>query len=266
MEGDLSQDLACAFPDRPNVERTIDVATGESVAFAYELAGLGSRFLAVTVDFIIQVAVLIAAVLAFSLLAESGLARTPPLLHKLGDAILAAVFYFGLFMLFFGYFILFEWRWAGRTPGKRLLGIRVVRDGGFAVDFVSSVIRNTIRMIEFFVGFYALSAVCALLSPQNRRLGDMAAGTLVVRDARYERALPLPSRGSRLEDPVVRDLDARERDLIRRYAERRDGLRADARADLAAKIARAIRPKLSASYDHLDDDSLLTFLAENALG
>ncbi len=251
------------------MERTVDVATGESVAFSYELAGLGSRFLAVFVDLVIQIAVLIAVLLGFSFLAAvfpagAKLANSPRVSKFIAASVVGA-FLFGLFMLFDGYFILFEWLWQGRTPGKRLLGIRVVRDGGYPVDFVSSVIRNVIRILEAALGFYAISAICALLSPQNRRLGDLAAGTIVVRDQRYERMHTLPGRDRGLEDPAIRELSPRERDLVRRYAERRASLTPQARSEVAATIAKTVRPKFGASYEHLDDETLLVFLAENAL-
>jgi len=250
------------------VERTIDVATGESVAFSYELAGLGSRFLAVFIDLTIQVTVLIGTLLIFAWIGSafpSG--KTPaasPQIQKIANAVVIGVFIFALFMLFFGYFILFEWLWQGRTPGKRLLGIRVVRDGGFPVDLISSIIRNVVRILEAALGFYAVSAISALLSPQNRRLGDLAAGTIVVRDQRYERSRALPFTDLR-DDPVVRDVGPRQRELIRQYVERRTALNTESRLRLARTIAGAVRPKLAASYDHLDDDSLLVFLAENAL-
>ena len=251
-----------------SVERSIDVATGESVAFSYELAGLGSRFLAVFIDLTIQIFVLIAAVLLLAWVV-SAFPNKPhvssPQLQKIASAIVEGVFIFALFMLFFGYFILFEWLWQGRTPGKRLLGIRVVRDGGFPVDLISSVIRNVVRILEAALGFYAISAVSALLSPLNRRLGDLAAGTIVVRDQRYERDRALPLINRSYEDPVVREVGARERELVRRYAERRTSLSPESRLRLAATIAASVRPKLTASFDHLDDDALLVFLAENAL-
>ena len=250
------------------MERTIDVATGESVAFTYELAGLGSRFLAVFVDLTIQIAVALAAIFGLAWLGRggSGAARGSPEIERIGYAIALGLIYFGLFMLFDGYFILFEWLWGGRTPGKRLVGIRVVRDGGFPVDFVSSVIRNVVRILEFALGFYAISAFSALLSPRNRRLGDLAAGTIVVRDERYAGTL-VPPEGDRTEyDPVVRDLSTEQCDLIRRYDARRAALSRKARAEIASAIASGIRPKLGASYAHLDDDALLSYLAQHALG
>ena len=243
------------------MERSVDVATGESVAFSYELAGLGSRFFAVFIDLVIQIGVALAVIL---LIAWAASAFPPPAkepaVSKLGEAILDALLVVASFMLFVGYFIVFEWRWAGRTPGKRLLGIRVVRDGGFPVDFTASVIRNVVRILEAGLGFYAISAVATLLSPQNRRLGDMAAGTIVVRDSRFERA----DRDG--DDPLVGELTPAERDLVRRYAARRKTLNLEARTAVAAQIAATIRPKLGVSFDHIDDDHLLVHLATTALG
>jgi uncharacterized RDD family membrane protein YckC len=247
------------------MERSVEVATGESVAFSYELAGLGSRFLAVFVDTAIQVAVLFAVlgllVLAGVSLPSGPAAKLSPSLAKLADAVFLAMLVLGAFLLFFGYFIAFETLWNGRTPGKRMIGIRVVRDGGFPVDFTSALVRNVVRIVEAGLGFYAISAVSALLSPHNRRLGDFAAGTLVVRD-RFEPSLraALPDlRDS--TDPLVRDLGLRERDLVRRYVARRASLAGASRNDLAARIASVIRPQLPARFDHLDDDELLQHVA-----
>jgi uncharacterized RDD family membrane protein YckC len=251
------------------MERSVEVATGESVAFSYELAGLGSRFFAVFIDLVIQVSI---AVIGALLIVWAVSAFPPPASgpkeSKIADAILTAVFIFAGFMLFVGYFIIFEWRWSGRTPGKRLLGIRVVRDGGFPVDFTAAVIRNVVRIFEATFGFYAISAVATLLSPQNRRLGDMAAGTIVVRDSRFERttAASLRGDGREREDGVVRALTPAERELIRRYVERRKTLSLDARTAVAGQIAATIRPKLEVSFDHIDDDHLLVHLATTALG
>ena len=250
------------------MERTVEVRTGESVAFSYELAGLGSRFLAVFIDLLIQIGVLVGALLLLAWAGQAlpgGAARGIGIgtSDKVTGAIAVALLIFGFFMLFFGYFIVFETLWNGRTPGKRLLGIRVVRDGGFPVDFSSAVIRNVVRILEAGLGFYAISAICALASPQNRRLGDMAAGTIVVRDERLEPEVPKAV--ARTDDPLVRDLGPAERDLILRYVERRESLADGPRRTLAQRIAEVVRPRLAASFDHLDDDALLVHIAQTAL-
>ncbi len=249
------------------MERSIDIATGESVAFNYELAGLGSRFFAVFIDMSIQLSIALAVVFGLAYLgSKAGDAKAAAPLTKIESAVFEAIVIIAIFLLFFGYFIIFEWRWEGRTPGKRLMGLRVIREGGVALDFTSSVIRNCVRIVEVALGFYAISAVSTLLSPRNQRLGDYAAGTLVVRDQRYERRrIRAPLDAAQREDPLIRDLSPEERDLVRRFAERRAALTSEARSALAARIAAAIRPKLAASYAHFDDDALLVHLAETSL-
>ncbi len=250
------------------MERTARIATGESVAFTYELAGLGSRFFAVFVDVALQLAFLTLIVVAYLVVANAFASHArPTALAKAGSAVLTALGVVAGFVLFFGYFIVLEWRWQGRTPGKRLVGIRVVRDGGFPLDFTSSVIRNVVRLLEVGLGLYAVSALVVLLSPANRRLGDMAAGTLVVRDNRFERPA-VPPQADDLQpgdDPLVRDLTPAQRALVRRYAERRASLAPEYRLAVAAEIAAGIRPRLSTSFAHLDDEDLLVHLATTAL-
>ncbi len=251
------------------MERTVEVATGESVTFSYELAGLGSRFFAVFIDFAIQIAVALAAALLFLWIGTANV-RSDIKFHdvsKVGQAIVVAIASLLAFLLFFGYFIFFEWRFEGRTPGKRLLGIRVVRDGGFPIDFTSAVVRNVIRILEFGLGFYAISAISTLVSIRNRRIGDFAAGTIVVRDHAYERTRAfLPGQRGDAHDVLVRDLGEAERDLVRRYVARRSSLGREARATVAARIAAVVRPKLRATFEHLGDDDLLVHVAETALG
>ncbi len=254
------------------MERELDVATGESVAFSYELAGLGSRFLAVFVDLAVQVGVAIVVVLLLAVWAHgrppAHLSAKDPL-ERSARSILTAVAAVASFLLFFGYFIVFEWRWHGTTPGKRALAIRVVRDGGFPIDFTSAVVRNVVRILEVALGFYAVSAVATLLSPANRRLGDMAAGTVVVRDGRFERALSVPSYDEpaveRRDDAVTAALTPAQRDLVRRFVARRDALEPGIRDAIAADVAGVVRPRLSVPFDHLTDDDLLVHLASTAL-
>ncbi len=244
------------------MDRTLEVRTPESIAFNYELAGLGSRFLALTVDLAIQILTLV--VLGLGLLLV--VSRLPRVAHAVGAAVapgklaesvgLAAVIAV-LFMLLFGYFIVFEALWNGQTPGKKLLGLRVVRDGGYPIDFGASLIRNLIRVGEQLIGFYALAAISALISPENKRLGDHAAGTIVVRDARLAspRSLTEP-RAEPVYAPTAY-LSGEERALIKRFLDRRDALSADRRKELAAQLALRIRERIPPELSRLDDESLL---------
>jgi uncharacterized RDD family membrane protein YckC len=239
------------------MDRNVDVRTPESVELTYHLAGLGSRFLAVVVDQTLQIAILVAIVAGLAL---AGAHAAPQRHEAVGDktiqAIAIAIVVFTIFAIFFGYFIAFEAFWNGQTPGKKLLGIRVVRDGGFPVDLGASVVRNLVRVGELIFGYYALAAASSLLSKENKRLGDYAAGTLVVRDA----SIQLPEERVPPSEPVygaTRYLSGEERGLIARFLERRHELSEDRRRTLAAQIAARLRDRLPPEMQSYDDEGLL---------
>jgi len=240
------------------VDRTLEVRTPESIAFHYELAGLGSRFLAVAVDQAIQFVVLLA-ILGGILLALFRMAPhgPPPVAGKVAASLAAAVLVLIIFSVFFIYFILFEALWNGQTPGKKLVGIRVVRDGGYPIDFGASLIRNLIRVGEELIGYYLLSAISALISPENKRLGDLAAGTIVVRDSRLAAPSPFVRRTDEPVSAAAVHLDGEERALIKRFLERREALSEDRRRELAARLSTRVRNRLPLDLSRLDDESLL---------
>ncbi|MEO6913318.1 MAG: RDD family protein [Candidatus Baltobacteraceae bacterium] len=232
--------------------------------FSYELAGLGSRFLAVLVDLLIQTAVLLAIFFGILALAAHGVAiKHSQAVETLAQSLAVAIVVIVVFLLFFGYFIAFEALWNGQTPGKRLLGIRVVRDGGYPVDTMSSLIRNLIRVIELALGFYALSVVSTLISHENKRLGDFAAGTIVVRETRapldfvqFLTSAETPAFGA-----ASATLPQHERALVMRFIDRRDDLVNGARVRLAHDIAQQLRPKLPPELAGLSDEALLERLS-----
>jgi uncharacterized RDD family membrane protein YckC len=251
------------------VERDLDVRTAEAVAVRFELAGLGSRFLALAADLALQLLVVLAVFIVLMLYAtisvnHSPFGVIPGGVQKLGSALAIALLTIASFVLFFGYFIVFELAWNGQSPGKRLLGLRVIRDGGFPVDAGASVIRNLVRILETSLGFYVISAVVTLLSPENKRLGDFAAGTIVVRD----NAAEIPTLATLTLDEDEADVSgdglAREdRALIEQYLARRASLDGTAAQAIATAIAARIRPKLRASFHYLDDVSLIEHIARS---
>jgi uncharacterized RDD family membrane protein YckC len=237
------------------MDRTISVRTPESIAFSYELAGLGSRFLALALDMAIQLTLLIG---IFWGLAYAG-SRLPDTHHasnRLADAIAYAVIVAIVFLIFFGYFILFEGLWGGQTPGKKALGVRVVRDGGYPIDLGASFIRNLIRVGEFSLGFYALSALVTLISAENKRLGDIAAGTIVVRDSRAH-SLRAIREGARNAAPHTAAISGEEYALIGRFLARRATMDANYRRSMAFQIADRLRKRLPPELRSLDDEQLL---------
>jgi uncharacterized RDD family membrane protein YckC len=240
------------------VDRTVEVRTPESIAFNYELAGLGSRFLALAVDQAIQIATLAAIFFGIALAASRLKIRAAPLgSDKLAESLAIALVIAIAFAVLFGYFILSEALWNGQTPGKKLLGLRVVRDGGYPIDFGASLIRNLIRVGEMLVGYYILAAISALISRENKRLGDLAAGTIVVRDARLAAPRSFAQREAEPAYAPTAYLDGEERALIKRFLERRDSLAAARREELAAQLASRVRGRVPADLARLDDESLL---------
>lgn len=242
------------------MDRNVDVRTPESIAFNYELAGLGSRFLALAIDQIIQILVLLAifyAVVSASLHLPSAHGAVGTQAEKIGEAIVIAAIVVVIFTIFFGYFIIFETLWNGKTPGKWALSIRVVRDGGFPVDFGAAVIRNLIRVGELVFGYYALSALSMVVSPENKRLGDYAAGTIVVRESAISLGLPAePPKAEPVYAPTLY-LSGEERALVKRFIERRDALTPEKRGALAGKLAARVRDRVPPELRGLDDEALL---------
>jgi uncharacterized RDD family membrane protein YckC len=247
------------------MERSVTVRTPESIAFHYELAGLGSRFLAVAIDWVIQVFVAFGLFIGFGF-AAAGINRALSSLHlkpSQTDSVITAGEIFLVFLIFFGYFIAFEAWWNGQTPGKRAIGIRVVRDGGYPIGFTESVIRNLIRIIEVALFAYGVSAISAIMSASNKRLGDLAAGTIVVRDSSFEvsnparwlqgDADPAPSMGVSGAAALTKD----EVSVVHRYLERRSQLEPAVAEQLAHRVAASLRPKLGPDAAELDDQELL---------
>lgn len=249
------------------MERNVTVRTPESIAFYYELAGLGSRFLAVAVDGFIQGLIAVSVLLIAIWGAPGGavFARMLGLRDTTVEAIQLAVAVVLLFLIYFGYFVAFETLWNGQTPGKRIIGIRVVRDGGYPLRFMDSVIRNLIRVVESaFV--YVPSIISALVSSQNKRLGDLAAGTIVVRDRPYEvtdasRWLDDATSGARQSLPGMHAITDDEFTLAERYVARSHMLDPRSAQETAYRIAAAIRPKLGSEAAALSDHDLLVRIA-----
>ena len=160
-------------------EETLDIQTPENVAFGYQVAGIGSRFLATLLDTIIvvllQVAVLIVLALIINIFDGSAFA------DQLSAWIIAI---FGLIasLFYWGYYVFFEMLWNGQSPGKRWVGLRVIRIDGTPITLSESLIRNLARLVDFLPAAYGIGVITMFIDKQSRRLGDLAAGTLVVQD------------------------------------------------------------------------------------
>jgi uncharacterized RDD family membrane protein YckC len=243
------------------------VRTPEAIAFYYELAGLGSRFLALLIDSIIQAVAMIVVVLVVGSVVTR--TRSTAIAMHLGgksyESLVLAILITLLFVIFYGYFVVFERVWNGQTVGKRLLGIRVVRDGGYPVELMDSIIRNLIRILEFSLGFYFMSVISMLLSSENKRLGDYAAGTIVVRDRSMEiadtKAWLRSESDARRPASAAAKLDPKELAVVDLYVSRKTSLDPQAARATAAKIAAMLRTKVGPDLARLPDDELITRLS-----
>jgi uncharacterized RDD family membrane protein YckC len=161
------------------------IDTPENVAFGYPVAGIGSRFIAALVDSTLIVLLQAAVFLLTFLIAQQffDLSTDSASLSRISGWVIAGL---GLvsFLFLWGYYIFFEMLWNGQSPGKRWAGLRVIRLDGRPITLTESVIRNMIRLVDFLPSLYAVGVVVMFVDGRSRRLGDLAAGTLVVREGR----------------------------------------------------------------------------------
>jgi len=163
---------------------TID--TPEQVSLRFPVAGIGSRFLAVLADTLLQLVVYVAIVLVFVLLVSSAPKTTAGALSRSGEKWLVALLILIHFVMYWGYFTLFETLKNGQTPGKMFFKLRVIQDSGRQITFFEAMTRNLIRVVDLLPGFYLTGVITMLCNRQHKRLGDLAAGTLVVHERKTE--------------------------------------------------------------------------------
>jgi uncharacterized RDD family membrane protein YckC len=164
-------------------DEQLNIGTPENVTFGYEVAGIGSRFLAALVDSLIIVAlqVVVYTILIYVLFQLAPEAAGGAAGEMVAGWLVALLLLLS-FVLLWGYYIFFEVYWNGQSPGKRWIALRVICSDGSPITLAEAIIRNLIRPIDFLPFAYALGVVVMFVNAQSRRLGDLAAGTLVVRD------------------------------------------------------------------------------------
>lgn len=209
---------------RTGLHRRIALETPEHVRLEYQLADLGSRAAALAVDLAIIVAALLLVALVFRYTAGFG----------------QAVLYIVGFFAVWGYFLFFEAVWDGRTPGKRALGLRVLHDGGEPLSFQGSVLRNLIRIVDLQPGVTGMAGAASILfNRRAQRLGDLVAGTIVVRDAGGGEMFGGEARtDGRAGRPR---LSVEQFALVAGYVARRAGLEPAVRRRVAASVWDAVR-------------------------
>lgn len=240
-----------------DLDDRITIQTPEGVELELTLAGLGSRASASIIDSIIKGAVLVAVLLFGWFLGRAG---------ENNAALAAGFISIVILTLFIGYDIAFEVLNNGRTPGKRVTGIRVVTSGGGPVRFAASTIRNVLRVVDFLPGLYFVGIMTIFLSVRHQRVGDLAASTLVIRDRLPAYGTPpIESPGGAAVDVGAWDVSgigSRELAVIRQFLERRLDLDWDTRNRIADRIAAPLRERVVGPHQSLDSEQFLERVAE----
>src|SRR5262249_15742038 len=170
-------------------EDQIRIDTPEQIQLEFPLAGIGSRFLALALDTLIQTLLYVAGTFAL-IAASSYVDKALKYFSWISENWAAALLILFLFSVYWGYFALFEIIWKGQTPGKRIIGIRVIKDSGRPINAYEAIGRNLLRAVDVLPGMYIVGIVTMMISRENRRVGDYVVGSVVVHDKKPEQIRP----------------------------------------------------------------------------
>jgi uncharacterized RDD family membrane protein YckC len=216
----------------------LSIDTPEQISLEFPLAGVGSRFLALAFDTLLQaligLVIVFAAGIAGGVLAAAGASKTWIL----------AVVVLAVFVVYSGYFALFEAVWRGQTPGKRMVGLRVIDVSGSPVSVTAAILRNLIRIVDQLPGIYGVGIVSVLVTSRQQRLGDLAAGTVVVHERTEALALPKPEAPPTVAKAGAHQLTTEDLMVMEGFLRRRADLDPMLRLDTARRIAKRMAGKL----------------------
>ena len=232
----------------------LSIDTPEQIALELPLAGIGSRFLAVAIDTLIQTVIYLIVGFIFLSTLPAGSSVFTFVPRLLGPAL--AVFV--LFAIYWGYFAFFETIWQGQTPGKRYAGVRVIKESGRPINAFEAIGRNLMRAVDGLPGIYGVGLVCMMCNQQSRRLGDFVAGTVVVHEKPTEDVRPSWNTSDQgvAAAPGLVQVTAEELVLIETYLHRRWDLDKYVRLNTAIQIADRIKAKTGLQplpHQHVDD-------------
>ncbi len=250
-------------------EEKLIIETPERVQLEFALASIGNRFLAVSIDHFIQYVSIF--LIAWFVLSISGYSTS--VIPDTADKLLAempkwtiAILIIVLFLIFTGYFIIFEWLWNGQTPGKRWLKLRVIREDGRPLTLWEAIARNLLRICDAVPGFilpvYSVGLIVIFLSGRDQRVGDIFAGTVVVRERTGEAPTFAETFSNRITDVAftrvqktsgveanIGLLTEREVEVVEGFLRRRWDLTERQRLWMAWRIALPIMYRLKPSYN-----------------
>ena len=242
-------------------EEKLIIETPEQTVLEFPLAGVGSRSLALAIDTLLQGGAAILLGIAGVMISFAGF------LPQMGKQWGYALLIFVLFLVEFAYFAFFEAVWNGQTPGKRWTHLRVIADSGRPVGVQQAILRNLLRIVDSLPVFYATGIVTSLISPQNKRLGDYLAGTVVVHQEplQKDRLLWRPTSAPALNSVQAVTLTASELQLVEAFLERRASFAPDVRSSMARQVAETLgRRWLIPEEDWKNFEKFLESLAEQS--
>jgi uncharacterized RDD family membrane protein YckC len=274
--------------ERRGFSDQLNIDTPEQVELHFSIAGIGSRFVAVLLDHLIQWLALVVIFIVLALIAAAASTGASAAASRLtgGDDLntagkwALALIIFILFCLNWGYFALFEAFWHGQTPGKRVMKLRVIKDSGRQVTLFEALARNLLRYVDYLPGLYLTGVITMLCNKRNKRLGDFAAGTLVVHEQREEQPLMYTGSGiltqtqftyephfARSGTPALFAADAiarlRPADLgvIDAFFARALDLSVEVRAAMALRIAEQMAARMGVPLPELNPERALESIA-----
>lgn len=239
----------------------LTIETPEQIALEFTIATLGSRFLALAIDTLFQLAAVVALLVGLTALRLI----VGPFSTVLGSSVdaggiwLQAALVLVFFLIYYGYFVFFELRWAGQTPGKRLVGLRAIHVSGRPMSGYETILRNLVRVVDQLPGIYAVGILSVFLTERSQRLGDLAAETVVVHERPVEGQLTLGPQGAASVRYGAARLSPEEFALVETFLRRRDEL-SGVRELRARQIAERIRQRLGVDAT-ADDERFLEEVA-----
>jgi uncharacterized RDD family membrane protein YckC len=250
-------------------EEILIIETPERVPLHFALASIGNRFLACAFDHALQTVAIILLYFIFTLIGNmfdfGGMKNAP-------KWALALLIITG-FLIWSSYFVIFEWAWNGQTPGKRWLKLRVIREDGRPITFWEAAVRNLLRIFDIMpFPFYSIGLISVFTSARDQRVGDLVAGSVVVRERETEAPTFSQVFNAPVSDTALRrsfrpvqftaeigSITEREIEVVETYLRRRWDLPEQTRVWMAWRVAMPILYKLRPAYD------LATFTYEGFL-
>jgi uncharacterized RDD family membrane protein YckC len=255
-------------PENPAVDRAAfdkhTIETPEQIGLHFALAGVGSRFLAILIDTIIQT---VTGIIVFI-----GFALTIAIFGRGGGGAsvwLIALAFIGAFLLLYGYFAIFEILMNGQTPGKQIIGIRVIKESGRPLTPAETIGRNLMRIVDQMPAMYAVGLVTMFLNGSNKRVGDLVAGSIVIRESKKDKEAPWlatpvsqsQTLTSQPAHPGAQRISIEDLRLMDTFLNRRHEMDADLRSRMANQILARLRTQIEIPEDGRPAEEIIETLA-----